>query len=443
MKKIFAFLLCCVYICAVVCPAGAATFQDVSADDPFYTAVSKLSDIGVIAGRGDGNFDPYGATTRAEFCAFLSRSNGYKDNTVSGKVPFSDVPSAYWAINTIYYCYSNGYVSGMGDGTFEPAREIKYEEAVKMVVVASGIGTDKLLKEGPYWYSGYINRAQEKGLLKGIAVKAGRPIPRAHVAMLIYNALANGYFNQEIFSTPKPTATLKPTSTPTVKPTVTPTVSAKPTGSQKPTATTTATPRPTVTPERPKSKDGKRVVIDAGHNAKNIDTGAIGNGLFEQNITWEIANKLKDHLERNGFEVIMTRPQKTTSLGKSVAESLQKRVDIANRNNADFFISIHCNAGEASGTETYCYQLGGEGEELAKIVQEKVVKATGLTDRGVKTDNLYVIKHTIMPAILLETAFIDNPNDAKLLADEKGQDLFAVAVAQALCKLKKINYLAD
>ena len=412
MKKITVFMLVCILLCTMNYYASARTFNDVSSSDPFYKAVSKLSDIGVIAGKGDGNFNPYDATTRAEFCAFLSRANGYKDNTVSGSVPFKDVPNTYWAVNTIYFCYSKGYISGMGDGTFQPARQITYEEAVKMVVNAAGVGGASLINAGPYWYSGYIERAAEKGFLSGFTIKIGQPIPRGHVAQIIYNALEKGYFNGSGTTFAPPPVTITPTPTPT----------------------------PTVKPERPASSDGKRIVIDAGHNHQTVDTGAAGNGLKEQDITWEIADKLRMNLQRNGFEVIMTRPQKTDSLGTTVRESLQERVDIANRNNADLFLSIHCNSGGGTGTETYCYQLGGNGEKLAKLVQEMVTAETGLTNRGVKTDNLFVIKNTVMSAILLETAFIDNASDAELLASSSGQQKFADAIAKAVCKFKGISY---
>lgn len=415
MKKITAFVLACILLFLMPCFVGARSFEDVPESEPFYQAVDKLSDIGVIAGKEEGKFNPYDAATRAEFCAFLSRANGYKDNTVSGTVPFSDVPSGYWAINTIYFCYSRGYISGLGDGTFEPARSITYEEAVKMVVNAAGVGDSTLISQGPYWYSGYINRAQEKGFLSGFVVKPGQPIPRGHVAQLIYNAMEQGYFNSS--------GTVTPTNPPS-------------TATPEPTAAPPTDPNPTRAP----SSDGKRIVIDAGHNYQSVDTGASGSGLKEQDITWMIADKLRVNLERNGFEVIMTRPNITDSLGTTVRESLQERVDIANENNADLFISIHCNSGGGAGTETYCYQLGGNGEVLARLVQEAIIEETGLTDRGVKTENLYVIRYTTMPAILVETAFIDRESEAQFLSSESGQAQFANAIAKAVCRFKGIAY---
>ena len=69
-----------------------------------------------------------------------------------------------------------------------------------------------------------------------------------------------------------------------------------------------------------------------------------------------------------------------------------------------------------------------------------IIEETGLTNRGVKTDNLFVIKNTIMPAILVETAFIDKESDAQLLASQAGQEKLAAAIAKAVCKFKGISY---
>ena len=96
------------------------------------------------------------------------------------------------------------------------------------------------------------------------------------------------------------------------------------------------------------------IVVDPGHNYNGVDTGAVGNGLREQDITFYIAEKLKPILERNGFSVIMTRNSlKKNVSNESVSASLARRSEIANRNGADLFVSIHCNAGGGTGVETY------------------------------------------------------------------------------------------
>ena len=102
------------------------------------------------------------------------------------------------------------------------------------------------------------------------------------------------------------------------------------------------------------SSDGILIAIDPGHNYNGVDTGATGNGLREQDITYYIAEKLKPELERNGFNVIMTRNSiKDNVSNESVSASLNRRAEIANRSGADLFVSIHCNAGGGTGIETY------------------------------------------------------------------------------------------
>ena len=106
----------------------------------------------------------------------------------------------------------------------------------------------------------------------------------------------------------------------------------------------------------------------------------------------------------------------------------------ANDSGADLFISIHCNAagGDAAGTETLVYSIdGGPATQLANCIQSQIVGSLGTIDRGLKErPGLVVLKHTDMPACLVETAFIDNANDSQLLTDR--QDDFARAIARGV-----------
>lgn len=102
---------------------------------------------------------------------------------------------------------------------------------------------------------------------------------------------------------------------------------------------------------------------------------------------------------------------------------------------ANLFVSIHCNAAAnraARGTETYCFSLGGKGERLARCIQRQIVNSLGTVDRGVKTANFYVLKLTDCPAVLVELAFISNPEDEGLLADADKRDEFARAIARGI-----------
>lgn len=176
------------------------------------------------------------------------------------------------------------------------------------------------------------------------------------------------------------------------------------------------------------------VVLDPGHNYDTTDTGASANGLKEQDITYLIASKVKPLLERNGFQVIMTRNSLTENVSEeSVSDSLKKRADIANEAGADLFLSIHCNAGGASGTETYYYDKSDEGIYLAEAIQEKVVEVVGLQDRGVRTAGFAVLRYTEMVAALLETGFIDAEKDAAILGSTSGQQLYAEGIAKGIC----------
>ena len=185
-----------------------------------------------------------------------------------------------------------------------------------------------------------------------------------------------------------------------------------------------------------------KIFIDPGHNHSGADTGATGNGLKEQDITYLVASKVKPILERCGIEVKLSRNAITDSLANnSVNASLSTRTRMANDWGADLFVSIHCNAGGGTGTETYSYQAGiSSAYKLAQAVQKRMIEMVGLPDRGVKTKSLYVLHYTNMPAILVETAFIDHKNDAAVLGSETGQQAFAEAIARGICDYTGISY---
>ena len=103
-----------------------------------------------------------------------------------------------------------------------------------------------------------------------------------------------------------------------------------------------------------------KICIDAGHNYSGFNTGATGNGLREQDVSFYIADKLKNLFENIGVDVLMTRPTLATNCGKDNATSLSYRYNLANSSNCDLFISIHCNAGGGRGTETLVYSTKGD-----------------------------------------------------------------------------------
>lgn len=183
-----------------------------------------------------------------------------------------------------------------------------------------------------------------------------------------------------------------------------------------------------------------KICLDAGHNWSGFDLGASGNGLKEQDITFSIAHKLANKLKNYGIEVIETRPTKETNLGYDTNSSLQARCDIANKANADYFISIHCNAGDskANGTETFAYKPNTVGEKLAKVVNTALVNEIKTTNRGVKFADFKVLRSTTMPAILIEVGFITNYNDANILKNK--QDDIVNGILKGILNFLGVEY---
>ena len=167
-----------------------------------------------------------------------------------------------------------------------------------------------------------------------------------------------------------------------------------------------------------------KITINGGH-CPGLDSGAVGaTGLQEAVVARDVMQRVAGYLRAVGSEVLEVQENE-----------LYQITDASNRFGADLFVSIHCNAAtsrEAKGTETYCYSRGGKGERLARCIQSQIVNSLGTVDRGVKTANFYVLKNTDCPAVLVELAFISNPDDEALLADVGKRDEFARAIARGV-----------
>ncbi len=178
-----------------------------------------------------------------------------------------------------------------------------------------------------------------------------------------------------------------------------------------------------------------KIYIDQGHNPRSPNTGAEGNGLREQDITYEVGQQLAALLRQNGnFEVRLSRPTPDTQLGNSNSGSLVERVRDANSWGADYFISIHTNAAEspqANGTEQLVYRTAGEAYQLALNIGRELSSTVGIRNRGVVArPGLYVLRRTQMPAVLSEIAFITNPREAALMSERP--DLFAQGIYRGI-----------
>lgn len=180
----------------------------------------------------------------------------------------------------------------------------------------------------------------------------------------------------------------------------------------------------------------KIITIDPGHGGS--DSGAVGpNGYTEKEGAFAISQKVASILNQSGAKVVMTRDSDVDVYGPnaSARNELQARVDVGNNANSDIFVSIHCNAfvnPAANGTQTFYYGSSYQGQRLAQSIQEKMIEANGLRDRGISTCNFYVVKHSYMPAVLIETAFITNYDEEALLSDDEWQTIMAKAIAEGI-----------
>lgn len=181
-----------------------------------------------------------------------------------------------------------------------------------------------------------------------------------------------------------------------------------------------------------------KIYIDQGHNPRGFNTGAEGNGYYEQDLTYEIGRRLYNMLLNNSeFTPRLSRPTPDTVLGTTNSTSLSTRVNEANSWGADIFISLHNNAAEnqrATGNEALVYGPRQRvANDLAADILEQLTLTTGLRNRGIiYRPGLYVLKETKMPAVLVEMGFITNPTDADLLANSPY--LFATGIYRGILK---------
>lgn len=172
------------------------------------------------------------------------------------------------------------------------------------------------------------------------------------------------------------------------------------------------------------------VYLNAGHAPDgNPDPGCCNSelGLRECDIAKSITDLVAHYLTMAGVDV----------LGVIQSNSLHEIVTKANDSEADVFISIHCNGfnGQAKGTEVCVYPTSTIGHKLGQCIQNQIVDSLDTVDRGLKervpgVNGLYVLNNTDMPAVLIETAFIDNYEDAIKLRDRT--DDFARAIARGV-----------
>ena len=215
---------------------------------------------------------------------------------------------------------------------------------------------------------------------------------------------------------------------------------------------------PLLFPPPPTGKPISTIVLDPGHGGR--DSGFRVGWHYEKTYTLALADELRDQLQAAGYKVILTRT-------KDKYVELPVRPDLANRANADLFVSLHFNAttfgkAEVNGPETYCItpvgaassNAQGEGANyggttanlsekksllLAYQVQRSLVKNLGAEDRGVRRARFAVLREAEMPAILFESGYMTHPAEGKKIYEAGYRKQIAAAIVKGIVNYQKLT----
>ena len=201
LKKVLALVMAC----AMLFTMSSFAFTDVAEDASYLEAVTMLSKLGIINGYEDGTFLPDNTITRAEaakvlVCALDAAEQA--EGMASDEI-FTDVPASHWAAGYVNYAANYGIIAGRGNGIFDPEAPVTYEEIVKMVVAMLGYTPVANVKGG--YPTGYLYVANNMlKITKGATGVTGDAAKRWVVARLLFNSLEAKIMEQETWSASDP-----------------------------------------------------------------------------------------------------------------------------------------------------------------------------------------------------------------------------------------------
>ncbi|KIL78639.1 N-acetylmuramoyl-L-alanine amidase [Bacillus badius] len=419
---------------------AATTFTDVGASHRAAKEIYYLAQGGIAQGASATEFGPNKRMTRAEAAALIGRAlqlNGTKRVT-----SFKDVGSGMFASGYIQSAAEKGILSGYSDKTFHPYQEVTRGEMAVMISKAFGYEYGNTL-------SGAANALKSRGIAQGKtdgSFGASERIIRADFSVFLARAINPKFRLVENTVTFKDARWINVDSlnVRTGPNDAYPKVGAVKQDQQVKSAykvgawnyiqygsiegfvhgsylRDTAEAKPAgVDPRIAKQV----VVLDPGHGGR--DSGATGFGIYEKNVVLDTGLKVNNLFKQTPFQVKMTR-----STDKFV--ELRDRVSYAKSVGANTFISIHANAGGGTGSETYYYSAYknpnvADSKLLATKIQNRLVAAWNLADRGVKNGNFHVIRENTMPAVLVELGFIDRKADNDKLRSDYWRNAAAKAI---------------
>lgn len=175
----------------------------------------------------------------------------------------------------------------------------------------------------------------------------------------------------------------------------------------------------------------KHIVIDAGHGG--WDPGKVSSeGVNEKDINLEIATVLKDYFEQSGAIVSITRIE-DSALDENKRQDLKKRLELANKENVDVFISIHQNSfpqESVKGAQVFYYKNSENGKLVAECIQNRLKQVVDEDNNRVAKENssYYLLKNTSIPSVIVECGFLSNNAENKKLQDKEYQKKVAWAL---------------
>lgn len=193
------------------------------------------------------------------------------------------------------------------------------------------------------------------------------------------------------------------------------------------------------------------IATDDGHGmetaGKRTPLFPDGTYMKENEFNRAVIDKLNVHLKRNNFDVIHVSAGDTDVPLKTRTDLANNKISNGFGRKADAIVSVHANAAgsiwnsKVKGIEIFYRDGYKEGKKLAQDVQEYLIKGTPLFNRGLKTSNLHITREADMPGILVEGAFMDNPDEAKLLMSDAYREECAEEIARGLCQYFGRQYI--
>ncbi len=170
--------------------AAGTVFSDVTGNEYYAEAALALEKLDIFTGYDDGTFGADKSITRSEMAAVVCRMIGKENDARNSKgaTKFDDVPADHWASGYINVAAKDKIINGNGSGGFMPNDDVKYEEAIKMVVCGVGLGDD-VESESDDWSAGYIKAAEDNGITDNLKGQKGIASTRGDIAVMVYNGL--------------------------------------------------------------------------------------------------------------------------------------------------------------------------------------------------------------------------------------------------------------